>query len=65
MSLSDSRGEVFAESETGVAVMAAGGFEVYQSHSFAVDIALRLAAVSYEDSDTITQTAATVGFNWY
>ncbi len=65
ITLSNDDGEALRDAEVGAAVMFAGGFEVYQGEAFAVDLALRVGAVSYEDADTVTQTAATVGFNWY
>ena len=65
LALSNDVGEEFAVSEDGAGLMIAAGFEVYQGQAFAVDLSLRAAAVSYEDADTVTQTAATVGFNWY
>ncbi len=65
ISLSNDLGEELAVSEEGAAGMIAAGYEFYQGRAFAVDVSLRAAAVSYEESDTVTQTAATLGFNWY
>jgi hypothetical protein len=65
LSLSNDQGQELATSEEGAGAMIAAGYEVYQGRSFAVDVSLRSAAVSYEDADTVTQTAAAVGFNWY
>ncbi len=65
LSLSNNRGEEFAVSEEGAGGMLAAGYEVYQGRAFAVDLALRSAAVSYKESETVTQTAATIGVNWY
>jgi hypothetical protein len=65
LSLSNDRGQELAVSEEGAGAMIAAGYEVYQGRSFAIDVSLRAAAVSYEESDTVTQTAAAVGFNWY
>lgn len=65
MSLTNNRGVEIATSEEGAGIMLAAGYEVFQTHSLAVDLSLRTAAVSYEESDTVTQTAATIGVNWY
>tara|TARA_R110002096_G_scaffold433887_2_gene653771 strand:- start:79345 stop:79959 length:615 start_codon:yes stop_codon:yes gene_type:complete len=65
ISVSNDAGEQLGVSEQGAGAMIAAGYEVYQGRAFAVDLSLRSAAVSYDESDTVTQTAATVGFNWY
>ncbi len=53
------------ESQEGVAVMAAIGYEVLHSDRFAVDVQLRLGAVGYDNDYTVSQTAVTLGVNWY
>jgi hypothetical protein len=65
LSVSNDQGEEIAVSEEGAGAMIAVGYEVYQGRAFALDLSLRSAAVSYEESDTVTQTAATIGVNWY
>lgn len=62
------------ESDWGTAVMLAVGMEVYQGQTFALDLQLRGAAVTYENQDivgnseettTITNVGVMLGFNWY
>ncbi len=53
------------ESQEGVAVMAAAGYEILHSNRFAVDAQVRVGAVSYDNGYTVTQTALSVGVNWY
>jgi len=65
LSLSNDAGDAFAVSEDGAGFMVAGGYEVYQGAAFTVDLALRVGAVNYQDADTVTQSAASVGVNWY
>lgn len=65
LSLQNSEGVTVEESEDGVAVMFAAGYEIMHSEKFAVDLQLRTGAVSYDDDLTIAQTAASVGVNWY
>jgi hypothetical protein len=65
LSLSNDKGQTVAESENGAAVMFAGGFEVYQGQTFAMDLQLRGGAASYSDADGIVMGSINLGFNWY
>lgn len=65
LSLQNNDGVTVEESEEGVAVMFAAGYEIMHSQNFAVDLQLRTGAVTYDNDLTISQTAAAVGINWY
>ena len=59
-----------AESEVGVALTGAAGYEFSVSGNFAMDLQLRLAPVFYHDdftdeAITVTNVSILVGFNWY
>ena len=51
-------------SESALAVGAAAGFEIMQSHNFALDLQLRVAHMAY-DFGGANNVAVMVGFNWY
>jgi hypothetical protein len=53
-----------AESDTGLGLFGAAGFEVFQGYSFALDLQLRLGTVKY-DGGSVNMGAITVGANWY
>jgi hypothetical protein len=53
-----------ASGETGTALLLAGGFELLQTHTFALDAQLRIGTVSY-DNETISNVSLGLGFNWY
>lgn len=65
LSVTDEEGYAVFESETGGAILAGGGVELYQNSSFALDLQLRFAAVNYEDAETLTNTSLLIGVNWY
>jgi hypothetical protein len=61
-----------AESESGLAFLFAGGVELYQGETFALDLQVRVATVGYDAKNTddkaterITNTSFLLGFNWY
>jgi hypothetical protein len=64
MSVSDEDGETVEESETGRGALAAIGYELVQSRTFALDLQARVAAGEYSDV-TITNGSVLLGFNWY
>jgi hypothetical protein len=49
---------------TGMGLLLAAGYEVYQRDHSALDLQLRLASGSY-DGGTITNVSLLVGYNWY
>jgi hypothetical protein len=65
LSVSDEAGNRVAASETGTGVLFAGGVELLQTRSFAMDLQLRGSAVTYEDAQTISMGSLNLGFNWY
>lgn len=65
LSVADDEGDTIAESETGGGVLLAGGVEIAQTRSFALDLQLRASAVTYSDADTIAMASVGLGFNWY
>jgi hypothetical protein len=52
------------QSDTKLAITGAGGYEVYQSGNFAVDIKARLSIISFSNGN-LTSFAAMAGVNWY
>lgn len=57
-------GNTIGESDSGLAVLLAGGVEVLQTQSFALDAQLRIGNVSY-DGLGLTNASLNLGFNWY
>lgn len=62
------------KSDWGTALMLAAGVELYQGQTFALDLQLRGATVTYENQEsvensdgtaTITNVGVMLGFNWY
>ncbi len=55
-----------SESEEGMAVMGAVGFEVFSAKNFAIDLQGRVISASYDGiGENITSGTVGVGFNWY
>lgn len=55
-----------AEIDSGLAILGAIGYELVHSHSFALDLQLRLASAGYEGIDeTVNVGMIGIGFNWY
>lgn len=65
LSVNDDTGARVAESETGTGVLLAGGVELLQTESFALDLQLRGSAVTYDEANTISMGSINLGFNWY
>ena len=61
---SDFDGYTFGD-ETGFAVMGAGGFEIMQAPTFALDLQLRFGHGFYSGGGDVNAFAFMVGFNWY
>jgi hypothetical protein len=62
--LSDATGADYGMSESSLGILAAGGFELIQSNTFALDLQLRLGHGTYA-SGGATNLAFLVGVNWY
>jgi hypothetical protein len=60
---SDSVGRI--GSDSGFAVLAAGGVELVQSYNFALDIQLRLGHAFYSTAKDMTNFGLLIGVNWY
>jgi len=63
LSVSDGDGSSALSSDTAPAVLLAAGVEIMRSRTFALDLSLRLATVSY-DRVNLTNAALNLGFNW-
>jgi hypothetical protein len=60
---SDSAGSI--GDETGFAIMGAGGIELVQATTFALDLQLRLGHGFYSQGGDVNNLAFMAGFNWY
>jgi hypothetical protein len=64
ITLSDNIDPSFGTSESAFGVMGAGGFEIVQTPSFALDLQLRIQHGTYSGGGA-TNLALLVGLNWY